>query len=375
MKTRLGTWTRRDFLEAGAAFSAVAVARRAHALAPKRAPVYAIVASSINPSGSEPADLLQSFRVTEGLWTLADEVALPSRVHLAMHPTQRVVYACHDVALWKHLPRGAVSAWSVGAADGKLAAVGVQPLSLAAIHPRFALVTADGASLVTGTRGGMYNVLPLAGDGTLQPVSAIRKEHGRMDGNVGVTASPRHAAAHHDGSIFTLEDGQQTLSHFSVQADSLVLRHRLRLPAAARRIVVSHCGRWAYVLHNDDASVSVYRIAPQGVFPAHQRFAGTPGAATLERCPDGRGLLRADADGVSLLSLCASTGRILGVSAKMDHPLRQIAVFPGGSAIAGVDRARGEVMLVPLHGHAKGFGRVRPVAHVPGCTGLVFCSV
>ena len=289
MDMHAGIWNRRKFLQVGAGMAAVAATGHAPANVFDRGKYYAVAAIRAEPSRG----YLQSFIVHDRGWHPVDAAPARAPGSLSMHPALPVVYACHDVALWDHLPRGAVSAFRLSTANGTLQLMGTQPLSLGAIHPQAATVTAHGRSLVALTRSGVYNVLPLAADGSLLPVAAIRKEYGRTTDTGSKTAAPVHAVQHADGSLLAVDSGKETLSRFRLEADALAVQQRLHVHAGtgARQVALSSCGRWVYALHAQHASIACGAHRPRTANdPVHRPFQllsycriGTPAIACVSR--------------------------------------------------------------------------------------------
>ncbi len=173
MKTT-GAWTRRQFGQAVAATAASAgVPGWARALVPSGAQTLAFVSLA---AGNEGA--IHTMRIAGGKLVPLGSMPGASPGRLLLHPSLPVLYAFHDVALWDCLPRGAVSAYRIGSQNGTLTHINTQPLSLAATHPYDGTVFLNGTALFVMTRAGIYNVLQLANDGSVQPVCAIRKVMG-----------------------------------------------------------------------------------------------------------------------------------------------------------------------------------------------------
>ncbi len=361
-------WNRREFLQAGAGMAAVAATGRASAGMLAERTVFAFAVSR----GASAGGVIQSFCVGERGWQRTHEVAVEAVGYVCTHPMLPVVYACHDVAEWGYLPRGAVSAYGVDGKSGALTRKGTQPLSLGAQRPRFAMVASDGRSLVLLTRGGIYNVLPLTADGGLLPVSAIRKEYGRSDDGGSKAAAPRHVVEHPDGSLLAVDSGQETLSRLRVGADGVRLEHRVRVHAAAgaRQVAISHCRRWAYVLHAEDASISVHRVTREGVLAAHQTVSGSAGDACMLLAPDGKAMVRADAHALRVLPIDAETGGLGDVVSAVAGRWTGLMWTPDGGEITGLDAAAGEVKVVAVHRRSGRLGQTRVVARVPGCAGF-----
>ncbi len=239
-------WTRREFGKAAAAVAGATLLQRAGLAAMPAAHRFAYVGSG--PAGMQDGTL-HVFRTGAKAWTPLHKIAAAAPAHLLRHPVMPVLYAVHNVGDWDHLPRGAVSAYAMDGHTGALTLLGSQPLSLSATHPRHAVLTANATHLfVAAEGGGIYNLLPVAPDGTLLPVSAIRKEFGLDEGGVQKLSAPDSVALLPDGSLLAADAGQETLSNFVVQDDQLILRHRTRVhrgegPAS---LTLSKDGRHAF---------------------------------------------------------------------------------------------------------------------------------
>lgn len=171
-------WTRRQFgLIATATAAGMSLPRWAHGISSPRKEGFAF--AGVVPENGGGA--IHTLRVADGQFTSLNVTPSVAPGRLLMHPSLPVLYALHDVALWEYLPRGSVSAYCFDAAGGRLTLMGTQPLSLAATHPRDGVVLSGGTALFVTTDAGIFNVLPLTKDGSLLPVSAIRKVVGASD--------------------------------------------------------------------------------------------------------------------------------------------------------------------------------------------------
>lgn len=367
-------WTRRQFSQAlAASAAATALARGASALPLGRSQAFAFVGSS----GSDATrGSIHVFRAEGRTWseTHAVEAAAPS--HLVMHPAKPMLYVTHAVERWEQRPRGAVSAFRFDAMSGRLTHAGTQPLSLSATHPRHAVVTADGDALfVAAESGGIYNVLPIAHDGTLQPVSAIRKEFGAGDYENSKTAAPRHVVRHADGSLYTADTGQETISRFTADRNGITLQHRSRVHAGAgaSQVLLSQDG-FAYALNAADGSISVHRMAPDGLgaasglaAPSH---AGAGGRATMTLHPSERFLL-ASYDGVlQVLQAHPANGRLTLLHAAAAAPMQSLRFTADGSQLLGVT-ATGAVVSHTFNPRTGLLESPRTVAHADGAATLL----
>ena len=221
MKT--GTWTRRQFGQMAAAIAAGwSLPRWAHGAASVPQADGFAFAGVVPESGDGAIHVL---RVADGRLMPLSVTPSVAPGRLLMHPSLPVLYALHDVALWDYLPRGAVSAYRFDSANGSLSLMDTQSLSLAATHPRDAVVFSQGTALFVTTDAGIYNVLPLAEDGELKPVSAIRKVIGAGDAAVQL---------HWDGeTLLVTERGNTQANGFRVVQDEFAEIRQVEMGAAA----------------------------------------------------------------------------------------------------------------------------------------------
>lgn len=327
MVIRSGTWTRRQFATtlAGSAVSSL-LARRAIAQSPAGTVGFAFVGSM----APDAAGGLRVFRVSGSRWTALGSIAAASPGHLAIHPGLPMVYAVHGLDLWEHLPRGAVSAYRFDPARGLLQPTGTQPLSLGATGPRGAAVAADGRSLfVAAERGGIYNLLPLAADGTLRPVTAIRKELGIGEGKPAKAAAPCQVVPHADGSILTVDPGQETISSFRLEEGVITLRQRVRVPL------------------------------------------GTGSASSLLMAPGGRFLIRAEPQSLSVLRVNRTTGELAVQSRQAHALLHSLSLTPDGRQLLGWKPSTGEIVSFPFDPVLGSLGTPQAVARVDACTSIL----
>ena len=103
-----------------------------------QAPRFAYIAAKGNASG------LYVFAPREPEWRLLQFVPAEEPVALAIHPDWRTLYVLHEVAIFRTLPRGYVSAYRIDALSAKPVLLAVQPLSLSATFPRHFAISPHG---------------------------------------------------------------------------------------------------------------------------------------------------------------------------------------------------------------------------------------
>src|SRR5215469_571996 len=155
------TITRRTFLSL-AGSTALGV-NAAHALPSAfHAPRFAYIAAKGNASG------LYVFAPCNPEWRLLQFVPAEEPVALAIHPDGRILYVLHEVAIFRRLPRGYVSAYRIDTQSAKPVLLGVQPLSLSATFPRHFAISPNSKFLIASAHGGgAYNLFPISEDGSI----------------------------------------------------------------------------------------------------------------------------------------------------------------------------------------------------------------
>ena len=343
MAIRSTSWTRRQFFETLAASAAAfLLPRRMHGAVTPTARGFAFVGSAdrLGPGGA-----IQAFEISGTPWRLAQTISAVRPAHLEPHPTLPMLYAVHDVALWEGLPRGAVSAFRIDG-NGRLSLVNTRPLSLSGTHPRHAAISPDGRYLlVAAAHGGLYNLLPIAGDGSLEPPAAIRKEVGFFEDSVVKLAAPQQVLFHPDGqSALAVDSGQESIGVFGVNGESLSLQSRIRTHAGAgpSSLALSPSARWIYAQHSLDGSIAAHRLTDRGIEPpARTLVPRWPGPSCMAMHPVEEFLFTADARSLSMLNVDGQTGMASGgVSVRLQAPLRQACLCNGRGAFVWVGAVR-----------------------------------
>ncbi len=365
-------WTRRQFSQVFAAASAsTLLMRKASASLPARRDGFAFIHSS----GTDPADgMIRVYRVTGDDWQEVHAVSSISPAHMIMHPTTSVMYAIHNVAEWDLRPRGAVSAYRFDSAKGQLRHVGSQPLSLSATNPRSAVVTADGHTLfVAAESGGIYNALPIAADGTLQPVSAIRKEFGLQDGGVAKTAAPRQVELHADGGIYAADPGQETVSRFIVSRSEITLQHRTRVHAGAgaAQIALSKFGQ-LYSMRAGGGLVHVQNVTEQGMSHSPQICSEAGNTRSMQMHPDGQLLAVSSDDSLKILRVLSRSGYLHVQEDVRQAPLQHLRFNASGTQLVGIEVASGKVIAYAIDPGSGKLSSPRVVAQAHPSSSLLF---
>jgi 6-phosphogluconolactonase len=214
-------WTRREFVRGAA--GVVALPHLPRTVAASALPLQlAYVASG---QGS-----LDVFSLLGKRWKSTQRVPSRAPACILLSAAQRTLYVANEVDVHEGLPRGTVEAFHIDPLDGHLTLLGRQPLSLSATHPRHMALSPDGKLLAVAAYGGaIYNLLPIAEDGSLGQASGIFKQAGcgpRAQSQASAhphtllfDATGRHLLSSDFGSdrlsVFTVEDGrlQRPIQH------------------------------------------------------------------------------------------------------------------------------------------------------------------
>lgn len=112
---------------------------------------------------------------------------------LAVHPSGQLLYAVNELGEFQGAKGGGVSALSLNPATGALKLLNQEPTDGGA--PCFVVVDNQGLNiLVANYSGGNVACLPVAGDGTLKPISTLIQHHGS-------SVDPRRQKGPHAHSI------------------------------------------------------------------------------------------------------------------------------------------------------------------------------
>ena len=308
----------------------------------------ALLTPSASPSIAQPTADSQSVRVYVGTYTqpnrsegiylfeldlasgrltprdLAGKAENPS--FLAIHPNRKVLYAAEEIE------SGAISAFSIDPASGKLALVNKQPSGGAT--PCFVTVDRSGkAVLVANYGGGSVASLPLADDGALrEPAAVIR--------HTGSSVNAERQKEPHAHSI-----NLDTANRFAFAADlgiDKLLVYRFDPATAA-------------LAPHDPPSVA---LAP-GAGPRH--FAFHPGgklAYAINELTSTVTTFAYDADAGRLRELQTISTLPGGVKAK--NITAEVQVHPSGKFLYGSNRGHDSIAVFAID---QASGKLTPIGH------------
>lgn len=335
--------------------------------------------------------------IKDGGWTQVQSVASANPSFLAVHPSQRFLYAINEIDTYQGLPTGTAEAYAIDANDGRLTLLNREPLSLSGVIPAHLAVSPDGRALAVALYGGgAYNVLPIGADGKLGKVSGIEKETGagpdteRQESPhphmVLFDASGQRLLATDLGTdrinVFTLDDGKLgVLGRTSVSPGS-----------GPRHLALHPSQRFVYLVNELDATVACfgYDAASGKVGEQRQRvstlpegYSGQKSSAALVMHPSGQFLyasnrrLKSDhptADSIAAFRIDASSGTLTPLqhwSEGLRFP-RALAMAPGGSHLYALSQKGDTILRLRIDPASGKLDQPVQVAQVPTPVCLVF---
>jgi 6-phosphogluconolactonase len=273
-------WTRREFLRGAAGVVAL------HSAVPTP-PHFAYVASG--------AGSLHVFQLRGEQWTPIQQ--LPSRAPacIVLCPGEQTLYVANEVEEHDGLPRGTVEAFHIDPLSGRLTLSSRTPLSLSATRPRHMALSPDGKLLaVAAYGGGVYNLLPVAKDGSLGQPCGIFKDAGCGPKPAQASAHP-HTLIFHGPQLLATDFGSDRLNVFAVEDGRPGRRiHRSTGEGSGPGACVLHpAGSFLYVWHALEGTLATYRYEAGILSEPIQRvrWANIPeGEQSLALHPSGRTL-------------------------------------------------------------------------------------
>jgi 6-phosphogluconolactonase len=246
-------------------------------------------------------DAIRVYSISPDEWVERQDV--PSALPVAMTISGGRLYVANGVSQHGNLPRGSVEAYAMDHTTGRLERMNRIPLSLSATEPRDLAVAPDGRSLVVAVHGGgAYNLLSLEDDGRLGPVVKIRKEIGSGPHPLQTAAHPSAVAFDREGRVLAADQGSDRLSVLAVDDGQLTVSHRCEVAAGSgpAGIALHPSGRWVYVAHAFDGSLSSFAYQQAGILHHRQTvIASLPGAgASVAMHPSGEILYSSHGDGL-----------------------------------------------------------------------------
>jgi len=324
---------------------------------------------------------LHVFSLRNEVWSRIQRVPSRAPACILLSPAQGTLYVANEVDVHEGLPRGTVEAFNIDRGDGRLTLLCSQSLSLSATRPRHMALSPDGKLLaVAAYGGGIYNLLPIAEDGSIGRPSSIYKEAGcGQHAQLQASAHPHTLVFDATGRHLLSSDfGSDRLNVFAVEAGRL--RRLMQQPAGEGSgpgtCALHPAGATFYAWHELENTLACYRYdAASGIVGERiQRLSfpgpdgGAPSAQALALHPSGRMLYTAQAARNQL-----SAWRIEAENGTLSHAQHvllgattptQITAAPDGKSVFVLDGVRGSICRVTADPSTGQPGRKAKVAVV-----------
>jgi 6-phosphogluconolactonase len=309
---------------------------------------------------------------------LAAKTVNPS--FLAVHPNRRFLYAVNEVGNYGGQKSGAVSAFAIDAATGKLTF-----LNQVASHgadPCYITVDKSGKYvLVANYTGGSVAVFPVRDDGRLGETSAFVQHSGHGP-------NPQRQEGPHAHSIDLSPDNRFAIVDDLGLDESLIYKFdssrgtltandpsfvKEDAGAGPRHFALRPDGKFAYVISEMGSTVTAFSFdGAEGVLHSLQTvstlpkdFKGTNNAAEIEVDPKGKFLYASNRgdDSIAVFAIDADKGTLTPVervSTKGSSP-RNFEIAPNGRLLFAADEKSDEIVVFRVNLQT---GRLTPTGKV-----------
>lgn len=301
---------------------------------------------------------------------LAAEVVNPS--FLAIHPNRRWLYAVSEIDRFQGQPGGAITAFAVDPATGRLQQLNQRGTQGA--HPCHVTVHPNGKFvLVANYSGGSVAVFPLSADGHLEPVAGFVQHQGS-----GI--NPKRQEGPHAHGIYP--DAAGRFVYVPDLGLDQVLVYRFEddgcldpnappaatlKPGSGPRHLCFHPQRpLVYVVNELLSTVTVFTNHPalgtlheiQGISTLPSDFAGESTTAEIEVHPSARFLYASNRghDSITVFAIDQATGRLAFRSATstLGKTPRHFAVAPNGRWLLAANQASNSIVVFRIDAETGG---------------------
>lgn len=327
---------------------------------------------------------------------LAAEATNPS--FLAVHPNHRFIYAVNEVSNYKGEKSGAVSAFAIDRATGKLTLL--NQVASRGGDPCFISLDKTGKYvLVANYAGGSVAVFPILEDGRLGEASALVQHNGhgtnpqRQEGphahSIDVSPDNRFAIVDDLGLdetlVYLFDSAKGSLAGDDSKFTTTIAKGDAG--AGPRHLAFHPDGKFAYVINEMQSAISVFRFdAPTGALQRLQTisslpkdFSGHDDAAEIKVHPSGKFLYASNRghDSIAVFAIDEHIGTLTPVeyaSTKGASP-RYFEIAPSGHLLFAANEKSDNIVVFridPQTGRLTPRGKVLKVAQ-PVC--VIFVPV
>jgi len=293
---------------------------------------------------------------------LAAETANPS--FLAIHPNHKFLYSVNEVGDYKGHKSGAVSAFSIDQATGRLTLL--NQVESRGADPCYITVDKTGKYvLVANYTGGSVATFPVLADGRLGEASAFVQHTGHGPDPQRQEAPHAHSIDLSPDDRFAIVDDlglDETLVYkFDSSKGSLTPNSpafaKVAPGAGPRHFALHPNGKFAYVVNEMGWTVSAFGYDPgagvlhplQTISTLPKDFTGTNSDAEIEVHPSGKFLYASNRghDSIAVFAIDASQGTLTPIeyaSTKGKEP-RHFEIAPGGELLFAANEHSGNVVV------------------------------
>jgi 6-phosphogluconolactonase (cycloisomerase 2 family) len=268
-------WSRRRFLSNAAL---TAAASQELFATPRLASRSYLAFIGVAPAARPDLHHIETYRVEEGRWLSTNSVVhAASPQALVVHPRLPVLYAAHCTKLYRHLPRGSVSAYGFDPRTGILKLLGREPLALSATEPDHIAVSPDGRLLlIAASTGGAWNFLSLAADGSILPMPTSLKLTGYGAHPLQGVARPHSAVFHRSApTVYATDFSSDRVDQISLESCNLRpdagfitprFAKRISVPAGSgpAHLVMHPSGRFVAMVNDLCRALTVFEVEANG---------------------------------------------------------------------------------------------------------------
>ena len=294
----------------------------------------------------------------------------PSPSYLALHPNFRLLYAVNEVGQLDGRPGGAVSAFSIDAASGKLALLNRQPS--AGADPTHITIDNAGRNVFVANYGsGSVAVLPVGDDGALSAPSSIHQHRGRGTDPQRQEGPHAHCANPDPQNRFVLSCDLGLDKVFVYRFDAA--RHAIELndpptgqvaPGAGPRHLAFHpSGRFVYVINEMACTITGFSYdAEHGVLSEFRTVSTLPtdfsgkdkSCAEIAVHPSGKFVYasnRGDANSLAAFKVDQATGTLtlIGHVSTQGRTPRGFGIDPTGRWLIAANQDTDNVVVFRIN--------------------------
>jgi len=304
----------------------------------------------------------------------------PSPSFLALHPSRALLYAVNEIGEYEGKPAGSVSAFAIDRKTGLLTLINRQ--SSGGGGPAHISTDRKGAHvLVANYGGGSVAALPIAPDGSLQPISGFVQ-------HTGSSVNPARQKSPHAHSIDLDPEGQHAYVADLGLDKVLIYRYdaskgtltpgdppfaTVEPGSGPRHVAIHPSGRFAYVTNEIVLTVSAFaRDAKSGALKTLQTLSTLPegvkpqptySTAELTMHPSGRFLYGSNRghDSITVYAVDQSSGRLTFVH---NEPTggstpRSFGIDPSGRWLLAANQRSDSVVVFQID---QASGKLTPTA-------------